>query len=42
MFKGREAVLEHYDESTGAHVELAALLKAAGVAQLPAAQDGRE
>ena len=42
VFRGREAVLEHYDESTGAHVELAALLKAAGVApQLPAAQDGR-
>ena len=32
VFRGREAVLQHYDESTGAHVDLGALLAAAGVA----------
>jgi hypothetical protein len=31
VFRGERAVLEHYDEATGAHVELAALLAAAGV-----------
>ena len=32
VFRGREAVFEHYDEATGAHAELADLLRAAGVA----------
>jgi hypothetical protein len=32
VFRGSEALLQHYDEGTGAHVELAALLSAAGVA----------
>lgn len=32
MFKGRTAVFEHYDESTGAHASLEDVLKAAGCA----------
>ena len=32
VFCGKDAVFEHYDESTGAHADLAALLAAAGVA----------
>ena len=32
VFKGKTAVFEHYDEATGAHAELADLLRAAGVA----------
>ena len=32
VFRGRTAVLEHYDEATGAHAQLADLLRAAGVA----------
>ena len=32
VFRGRDAVFEHYDEATGAHAELNDLLRAAGVA----------
>jgi hypothetical protein len=35
VFRGCDALLQHYDEGTGAHVELAALLAAAGVAPAP-------
>lgn len=31
VFRGTECVLSHYDESTGAHVALADLLRAAGL-----------
>ena len=31
VFRGRVAVFEHYDEATGAHAQLADLLRAAGV-----------
>ena len=29
LFQGRETLLEHYDESSGAHVPVSALLDAA-------------
>ena len=33
VFKGREAVLAHYDESTGAHADFQTVLRAAGCAE---------
>ncbi len=42
VFRGTETVLEHYDEATGAHVELAALLDAAGAAAPAAAPAQQE
>lgn len=33
VFRGSSTVLAHYDEATGAHVELTSLLRAAGVAE---------